>query len=367
MQEQSETFFGERLTLARDFKNLTQKDLGNRVATSGATISYYETGKKKNPSPELVAAFADVLEVEPEFFFAPIADLFREEECSFRHRRSATEKTKSHVRAHGTLLGMVVGELRAHFHFPVVDVPHHPVNSEADIEVAAEQTRLHWQLGIDAPILQVGRALERAGIFIARHVVQTPKVDAFSRPGETTIVFLNETVKSTSRWNFDLGHETGHLVMHRGIQTGDVETESQADRFASAFLMPRRPFAREFQAAPFSWPHIFALKRRWHTSLAAIVRRSYDLNLIGAAQYRRAYQYMSFKGWTKGEPAEPPFQEPELLATAFAALGSRVDLTAYQLCQRLHFTAETFKAVTGLECHPPAAKLSNVIPMIRPK
>lgn len=87
MQEQSEIFFCERLTLARDFKNLTQKDLGNRVATSGATISYYETGKKKNPSPDLVAAFADVLGVDPEFFFAPIADLFREEECSFRHRR----------------------------------------------------------------------------------------------------------------------------------------------------------------------------------------------------------------------------------------------------------------------------------------
>lgn len=251
----------------------------------------------------------------------------------------ATEKTKSHVRAHGTLLGMVVRELRAHFHFPVVDVPQHPVKSEIDIEEVAEQTRLHWQLGLDAPIVQVGRALERAGIFIARHVVQTPKVDAFSPPGVTTIVFLNETVKSTSRWTFDLGHETGHLVMHRGIQTGDIETESQADRFASAFLMRRRPFAREFQAAPFSWPHIFALKRRWHTSLAAIVRRSYDLNLVGAAQYRRAYQCTSFKGWTKGEPADPPFQEPELLATAFAALGSRVDLTAYQLCQRLHFTA----------------------------
>ncbi len=99
----------------------------------------------------------------------------------------------------------------------------------------------------------------------------------------------------------------------------------------------------------FSWQHVFDLKRRWHTSAAAIVRRSYDLGLIGTAEYRRHCQYISFKGWTKGEPAEPRFQDPELLPTALEALGKKIALTVSTLCSDLDFEPHTFKEVTGVD------------------
>ena len=52
-------------------------------------------------------------------------------------------------------------------------------------------------------------------------------------------------------------------------------------------------------------------------SAAAIVRRAYDLGLIGAVEYRKAYKYMAWKKWpTTGEPEKPSFQEPELLGSA---------------------------------------------------
>ncbi len=130
-------------------------------------------------------------------------------------------------------------------------------------------------------------ALERAGVIIVSHLVQTTKVDAFSRPGRTTMIFLNRSIPSTSRWHFDIAHECGHLVMHHGIPTGSPETESAANSFASAFLMPRKAFSREFTLAPFSWSHVFDLKRRWKTSAASIVRRAYDLGLISAVEYKR--------------------------------------------------------------------------------
>jgi Zn-dependent peptidase ImmA (M78 family) len=258
---------------------------------------------------------------------------------------------------------MVIQQLRKHFNFPEVNLPRIPISTLEDVERAAEETRLHWGLGLDAPIWQIGRVLERAGVVIVRHLVQSSKVDAFSRQGKITVIFLNEAVKSSSRWNFDIGHECGHLVMHPGIHTGDVETETQADRFASAFLMPRRAFSREFGMTPFSWKHVFDLKRRWHSSAGAIVRRSYDLGLIGAAEYRRAFQYMSFKGWTKGEPNEPVFQEPELLPTAFDALGKKVDLTLDSLCTELGFPHKTFKEVTGVGVPVSIPRMGAVIEM----
>jgi len=152
--------------------------------------------------------------------------------------------------------------------------------------------------------------------------------------------------------------------MHPGIETGSIETEREADRFASAFLMPRKAFSRDFSMGDAAdWKHIFAIKRRWQASAGAIVRRAYDLGLIDAVRYRKAYKHMSFHKWTvNGEPEEPAFQEPEILSGALTSLGTRVKTTIDELRQQLHFTPETFKEVTGVIVPAAKLKLSPVIP-----
>ncbi len=360
----SEVFWGERLRLAREFRGLTQTELAEKVAASCALISLCENGKKREPARDLVEACADVLGFLPEFFYAPLEDVFREGECSFRHRRATPEGTKTKIRAHATLIGMVIQRLRSSFKFPVLDMPHIPVRSIDDVDQAAEESRRHWKIGLDSPIKGIGRLLERSGVFIVGHLVTSTKVDAFSRQGRTSVIFLNRSIASPSRWHFDIAHECGHLIMHLGIPTGTKDTEAAADRFASAFLMPKAAFSREFSTAPFSWPHVFALKHRWQTSAAAIVHRAYDLDLISAVDYRRGFQYLSAKGWNKGEPHEPEFQEPELLSTTLNALGTKVELTLQQLCTDLKFDRETFREITNVAVPMPTpkAKPSGVIP-----
>lgn len=359
----SDVFRGERLQLAREFKGITQGDLAKDVAASVSLVSNCESGKKREPSTDLVEAFAEVLGFEPEFFFDPVYDVFKDEECSFRHRRTTPEKTKTQVRAHATLVAMVIEQLRSVFRFPKLDIPSFLASSVDEIEAAAERSRIHWKLGLDGPLAHVGRVAERAGVFVIPHLAQSAKIDAFSRRGKTAVIFLNQTIQSTSRWNFDIAHEFGHIVMHQNMITGDPETESAANRFASAFLMPRNAFTREFRAKSFSWDFVFELKRRWMSSAASIVRRAYDLRLIDAVTYRRSCQYMSSQGWTKGEPHEPYFQPPELLHVALSSLGKKVDLTVDDLCSELHFTRQTFEEVAGIVLpernHP---KKSEVIP-----
>jgi Zn-dependent peptidase ImmA (M78 family)/transcriptional regulator with XRE-family HTH domain len=357
----SEVFWGERLQLAREFRGLTQKELGEKVAASPALISLCEAGKKRDPARDLVEACGVVLGFEPAFFYGSLDDVFREDECSFRHRRTTPERLKTRVRAHATLLGMLLLRLQSLFRFPEINVPNIPASSAEEIETAAEECRQHWRVGVDAPILQIGRVLEHAGVIIVHQPIQSAKVDAFSRYGRTTIIFLNQATPSTSRWNFDIAHECGHLVVHRGVPTGTVDTEMAADRFASAFLMPRRAFGREFSLSSFSWEHIFDLKRRWQTSAAAIIRRAYDLRLLDAVTYRQAFKYMSAKGWTKGEPHEPPFQEPELLLTALKALGTKADVTLDALCRELKFTPDTFRDITGVAVPVPKGKEPEII------
>jgi Zn-dependent peptidase ImmA (M78 family) len=358
----SEPFVGARLQLAREFRCLTQTELGDKVAASCSLLSLCETGKKRDPAPDLIAACGSVLGFEPTFFYGQLDDAFLEDECSFRHRRATPEKLKAQVRAHATLVGMVVARLRSFFRFPQLDIPTIRASNFEEIELAAEQCRRHWQLGLEGPIIQVGRVLERAGVILVRHLVNSAKVDAFSRYGQTSVIFLNQAIQSTSRWNFDIAHECGHLVMHRRIPTGSVETEQAADRFASAFLMPRKAFSREFRTPSFSWKHIFDLKRRWHVSAGAIVRRAYDLGLLDAVGYRQAFKYMSAKGWTKGEPYEPVFQQPELLEMALGGIGKASDLTLDTLRRELSFTADTFMDVTGFSVPANKAKMNQVVP-----
>ena len=122
-------FCGERLEIAREFRGLTQQQLAELVSASPASISLCEKGKRQSPALDLIEAFGDVLGFEPEFFYSGIEDVFREEECSFRHRRTTPERLKSKIRAHATLIGIVIKRLRSLFRFPEQDIPNIPASS----------------------------------------------------------------------------------------------------------------------------------------------------------------------------------------------------------------------------------------------
>lgn len=351
-------FCGERLELARNFRGLTQGALAQEVSATGALVSYYETGKQLNPPPDLVEAWGEALGFEPGFFFEPIQDPFRDHECSFRHRRTAPEHLKRRARSFGTLVGLIVEYLKTRLELPKYDVPERDVT---DVEQAAQACRSHWRLGLDTPIENIGRTLENAGIPVVKTLASTEKVDAFSRRGRTPVVVVNTFKESPSHWTFDMAHELGHFVCHTGRITGSVETEREADAFASAFLLPAKAFGREFKSAPFSWDHMFKLKARWHVSLAAMIYRAYGLGLLDAITYRRSWKYLSVRQWRKKEPEEPTPQEPELLRESLSTLYRELGEHPVTVCHRLHFKPETFRDVTGIEIPNPKRSGSGVV------
>src|SRR6202167_5670421 len=119
-------FVGQRLQLAREFRDLTQKQLGEAVVASHALVSLCESGKRTDPATDLVEAFGTVLGFDADFFYEPTGEIFQEDECSFRHRRSTPERLKTRIRAHASLLGMVLERLRRHFKFPALNIPRIP-------------------------------------------------------------------------------------------------------------------------------------------------------------------------------------------------------------------------------------------------
>ena len=344
-------FVGARLALARAFRQITLTKLADSVSATFGLLGHYERGLRKNPRPDLVAALARALGVQPSFFFEPLDDPWLEEECSFRRRVATPEGIKKKARAHGTLVDLVLRELATMVKIPRYDVPSIGARDADAIERAADQCRQAWGLGF-GPILHIGRVAELHGVVLIRHLCHADKIDAFSRRGRHSIIVLNTSRPSTSRWIFDVAHELGHFVLHEGVETGSKSTEEQANMFASALLLPRKTFAPEFSAKPFSWARVFAMKERWMTSASAIIRRAFHLSLIDPILYRRCYQHMSARGWLKGEPREPEFVGPEWLPSAFRVARDSFGVGPAELSERLHLTPQTFTAVTGEPIEP---------------
>lgn len=355
-------FDGERLRLARVALGLTLDQLGARVSATRQYLNQLERGIKL-PSDEMMAALAAALGVSERFFSLPAEASIRPEQCHFRKQRTTPVSIVSQVLARGTLLDGFVNRLDSELDLPPVSFPDIPVAGMAEIEEAAEATRHHWRLGT-GPISNMVRVVENAGAVVSFFGGVSERVDALSIDGRRPMIIRNEAKPAACRLRFDLAHETGHLVMHRGVQTGDKPTEDQANRFASAFLLPRASFIHEFPRGRFlDWAAIFELKLRWKVSAQAILRRSYDLRLVSADQYRTGYIHLSKTGQRRIErhDDEIPTEQPELLPAAIRALENEFPGAVERIAGEAGLEPDMFSYVSGLDLPVGLAEGENVI------
>lgn len=344
----AESFVGHNLRIARVFRGWTQEQLAAEVEVSQAYINKLETGSSQ-PSTLMLGILAQVLNFEPGWFVAPLVDEFREAEVHFRRRKTAPARSRSHAIAHGTLFCKVLSRLNDEVNLPKPVLPQIPFNSLSEAEAAADATRRTLGLPADAPIANLVRLVESAGVVVAHFEGESEKLDAFSRGGVHKIAVLNTQKGSTSRTRFDLGHEIGHLVGHPDRETGDSETEQQANRFASAFLLPRGGFLREFpRTTRLNWDLVWSLKRRWRVSAAAIVHRAHSLKLLDAREYRSANIYLRKRGYHLGEPWEPDEEHATVVRDAIRLVTGGSKSSFERLARNVGMSADTLSTVVGV-------------------
>lgn len=363
----TQVFDGERLRLARVALGLTLDELGNRVSATRQYLNQLEQGTKQ-PTDEMVEALAAALGVMVRFFGLSHRGGVSAEQCHFRKQRTTPVSVVSQVLARGTLLDGFIDRLDRALELPEVSFPDIPVASAADIERAAEQAREQWSLGT-GPISSMMRVVENAGAVVSFFGGVSERVDALSIDRPRPMIIRSEAKPAACRLRFDLAHECGHLVMHKGIVTGDKVTEDQANRFASAFLLPRSAFIHEFpRGRMLNWHAIFEMKVRWKVSVAAILRRAYDLRILSADQYRTGCIHLSKTGQRKFERFDDVIvtEEPELLPSAMAALEHAYPGAVRRIAADVGFEDNMFESIAGLglpeqsEAHPP-----NVVSITR--
>ncbi|MGN6064061.1 helix-turn-helix domain-containing protein [Brevundimonas diminuta] len=354
---------GEQLRLARLAYGYSLEEVGDLVGATRQFIHQLETGARSS-SDELVDALADVLGVTTTFLAEPIPSTVRPEQCHFRGQATRPASVTSQVLARGTLLDKFVAAIEDRLDLPEVSFPDIPATTAEEIEQAAESARLYWGLGTTGPITSMMRVVENAGAIVTYFGDLSERVDAFSMDRRRPIIVRSSLKESLSRQRFDFAHECGHLIMHRGIQTGDRETENQAHRFASAFLFPRGAVLREFpRGRTINWQALLDLKLRWKMSLRALVRRGYDLGLLSPAQYRTANIHLVKTGQAKVETFDNdgslPVEQPELLPSALAALEEETVRGAALVGQRIGLLPGMLELITGYSFPDPDPLLDD--------
>ena len=322
ISEAARGFTPDRLLVAREMAGLGINEVAERIHTSASAVTQFEKGKAR-PKPETLIRLALALGVPPEFFAADPLPELPIDACHFRSLRSASIRERRRLIAHGRVLRQITDYLRDRVSFPPEQLTPlcRQVISRAEVEELALAVRDAWQLG-QGPISTMVGLLEAKGVIPVEVPGHSAKLDAFSVWIEDLpLVFLTPEKHSGSRRRFDAAHELGHLLMHRGRAPGDVEAEREAHAFASAFLLPSAPFLAECPRR-LDWTRLRQMKQRWGVSLAALIRRAFDLGLYTEATYRRAYAVLNQRGWRTDEPDEPEMEHPTLLARAVTLVGS---------------------------------------------
>ena len=296
-----------RLTLARERRLITKKDLAAKAGISPVTLTRIESGGTDAPEEPTIEALASALNYPSSFFFLGDPEVLQESSVSFRRMSSTTAGQQKAARWAGSLAYEIDDWVHQRFNLPKPEVPD---LREESPENAALSLRSMWGVGFK-PIKHIISLLETNGVRVFSLDESNCNVDAFSVwRGTKPYVFLN-TQKSAERSRFDAAHELGHLVLHQhGLlqEPGGIEKkerEKEADRFASAFLMPREDLIARVPSFP-SLGDLIKLKSRWGVSVAALAKSAFDAGLVSDWHYRALCRELSAAGYRKKEPAPMP-------------------------------------------------------------
>jgi Zn-dependent peptidase ImmA (M78 family)/DNA-binding XRE family transcriptional regulator len=316
--------------------------LAKRVGVDLRSISAFESGEFE-PSPETMARIVDVLDFPVGFFSGDDLHEPSSTSVSFRSLARKTASNRDAALASGALAIRLNDWLEERFTLPASNLPD---LREEDPETAAMTLRNQWGLG-ERPVRNIVHLLESKGIRVFSMAEDTTEIDAFSYWRETTpFVFLN-TMKSAERSRFDAAHELGHLVLHRHANPQGKEVEHEANRFASAFLMPR---GSVFAHAPIfpSLATLIKLKRHWIVSVAAVAYRLHSLGLLSDWHYRSLCIEMAQRGYRTNEPVSERPEMSLVLKKIFQALKDD-GMNRFDLARELQYNVQEIdKVVFGL-------------------
>lgn len=317
-------FNPDMLVIARESRGRTQTELARESGFSQGIVSKWETHVSE-PTSESIETIAGSLGF-PVAFFYQTEPYFGLPPTFYRKRASTRKRVLNQLHARMTVVRLhLIRLLRSVSLDAPLELPYLDIDEVGSPEEAARLLRASWFVR-PGPIPRLVDLIERSGVIVIPFDLRGEKIDAvgWSPPDVPPLIFFDPSAPP-DRVRFTIAHELGHLVMHR-VPTEDIETE--ANRFASEFLMPEKDI--RVQLRGLSLERLAKLKLVWRVSMAALLYRANDLGQISDRQSRSYWMKFGKLGWRKSEPGSDqiPPEQPRLLTQV---LGTHVDELGYSL------------------------------------
>lgn len=329
-------FIPSRLTDARIEMGLTQTELAEKCDNcSRITISNLEHGFSE-PKDFTLQSINKVLQKSISYYYTPEStDIIGESPIIFRSFNSKTVLQRNQTMIIKKKIASIVQYIFSQLKALPINIDEKlfiedPLDLEDNkIEDLALKLRHYWQLN-NNPINNLAVIVENNGI-ICSSISLPSRIDAFNfnfslkHNMQKCIVIVYKKDSSYFRQRFDIAHELGHILLHSFLDENEIQInhkklENQANKFASAFLMPSNEF--KYSIHNLNFPSLIEAKKLWGASLGAIIYRLKDLKLISERQYRNLNIEISRKKWRTIEPLDKETQKekPYLIGEAFKFL-----------------------------------------------
>lgn len=357
---------GARLVTIRHVHGLTQADLATRLGVSQSFVSHVEKGLKALPL-EIAVSASHLYDLPMEFFTAP-PSLTDEGFATFRKSSKASARDENRVVA-------TFGEAARLFDFVSEASGYCTADLDAlddhDEEAAANNVREHLGLGVDEPVLNATRAVERLGVGVIHDLVRLPDESrehaGISRPNpfvdRPLVATLGTLPAAVSRMT--VLHELAHLIYDRDRATAIRGTRSleerRAFRFASAMLLPAR-IVKKRVTESLTLQGYLPIKADYGISVGAIIVRAAELRVISGERKRTLMIQMSSSGWRRNEPVPIAEEQAILLSQATTRSGGH---DAQSVARAVGISYDNAARWTGLPSSEPDGGLADVIDLGR--
>ena len=348
---------GDHIKSARLFRGLSLSDLSNKTGITKQALSLYEN-ETIRPEISKLVAIAQALDFPIEYFMSLDNFQVKTESTYFRSLLSTPKIARTAQSVRVEFIAKIYEILIDCVDFPDRDFPDIAFSGRnafsecadeeetSEIESIATQCRKFWGLGF-GPIVNLQKTVESNGIIITSLFTDKDEIDAFSQRtiinGNSVYIIVLNSTKNNVRTRFDIAHELGHIFLHPWSENIEElsrqefkERESQANKFAGAFLLPRESFGNDVSHYPTKLEYYLHLKEKWNVSIQAMIYRTHQLKIISTTQYQYLMRQISKRGWRSCEPYDRPFNiEKTLLQEAIELLFSSGEMKPYDLMTAL--------------------------------
>ena len=316
-------FNGTRIKSARLYNGLTVEELAEKIGVSKQAVSQYENNQVELPL-EKVFVLSSTLNFPIDYFSQPDITNVEVGTTYFRALLRANSKIRTQQETRLEHLGMIYSFINQYVDFPELDLP--TFETELSPKEAAIELRKYWGLGTH-PIDNITQLLESKGILITALETDTPDVDAFGQREcidgkEVYLIAVSKETHSAVRFQFDIAHELGHIILHEWSENLEIlnreqfkAREKEANEFASEFLLPSAAYYNDVIGIPNRIESYIPLKRKWKVSIGAMAYKNRELGVISQRQYQYLLSMMNKKNIKTNEPLDDSLPIP--LASMF--------------------------------------------------